>query len=125
VGRPRGENRGASRERARYGYTQIVQVAEVGWTHRASCPPGGRKASWRARALAGRKLGAPPDAVHEWREGEPVRGMAQTIKRMRRFGSWVSARGLSIRRKAFSGFRPYCPHGRCDAGSFGSKVNRQ
>ena len=35
-----------SRERARYGYTQIVQVAEVGRTHRASCPLGGRKASW-------------------------------------------------------------------------------
>ena len=32
-----------SRERARYGYTQIVQVAEVGRTHRASCPPGGPK----------------------------------------------------------------------------------
>jgi hypothetical protein len=29
----------ASRERARYGYTQIVQVAEVGRTYRASCPP--------------------------------------------------------------------------------------
>jgi hypothetical protein len=83
VGRPRGESRGVSRERARYGYTQIVQVAEVGRTHRASCPPGGRKASWRARALAGRKLEAPPDAGHEPREGEPVRGRAQTIKRAR------------------------------------------
>jgi hypothetical protein len=55
----------ASQERARYGCTQIVQVAEVGWTHRASCPPGGRKASWRARALARRKLEALPDAGHE------------------------------------------------------------
>jgi hypothetical protein len=81
VGRPRGESRGASRERARYGYTQIVQVAEVGWTHRASCPPGGRKAFWRVRALAGRKLEAPPDAGHEPREGETVRERAQTIKK--------------------------------------------
>jgi hypothetical protein len=36
-GCPRGENRGASREHTRYGYTFIVQVAEVGRTHRASC----------------------------------------------------------------------------------------
>lgn len=37
---PRGESRGASRERTKYGCTYIVQVAEVGRTHRASCPPG-------------------------------------------------------------------------------------
>lgn len=59
---PRDESRARSRERTRYGYTQIVQVAEVGRTHRASCPPGARKTSWRARALARRKLEAPPDA---------------------------------------------------------------
>jgi hypothetical protein len=70
----------ASRERARYGYTQIVQVADVGRTHRASCPLRGRKASWRARALARRKLEAPPDAGHESREGETVRGRALTRK---------------------------------------------
>jgi hypothetical protein len=35
--RPRGESRGASREHTRYGYTFIVQVADVGRTHRASC----------------------------------------------------------------------------------------
>jgi hypothetical protein len=52
----------AIRERTRYGCTQIVQVAEVGRTHRASCPPEGRKALWRARALARRKLEALPDA---------------------------------------------------------------
>jgi hypothetical protein len=52
----------AGRERTRYGYTQFDWVADVGRTHRASCPPGGRKASWRARALAGRKLEPPPDA---------------------------------------------------------------
>ena len=123
MGRPRGESRGASRERARYGYTQIVQVAEVGWTHRASCPPGGRKAFWRVRALAGRKLEAPPDAGHEPREGETVRGRALTIKSTRWFGLWVSARRFSIRRKVFSGFSPYDPHRSYDAGSFGSQVN--
>jgi hypothetical protein len=48
----------AGRERARYGYTQFVRVADVGWMHRASRPPGGRKASWRVGALAGRKLEA-------------------------------------------------------------------
>jgi len=73
VGRPRGENRGASRKRARCGYTQIVRVADVGWTHRASSAPGGRKASWSERALARRKPVAPYDAGHGWREGESVR----------------------------------------------------
>jgi len=48
----------AGRELARYGYTQFVRVADVGWMHRASRPPGGRKTSWRAGALAGRKLEA-------------------------------------------------------------------
>jgi hypothetical protein len=84
--RPRDESRARSRERTRYGYTQIVQVAEVGRTHRASCPPGGRKTTWRGRALARRKLEAPPDAEHESREGETVREEALTLKRTRRFG---------------------------------------
>jgi len=57
-GGPRGESRVVSRERTRYGCTLIVQVAEVGWTHRASCSPGGCKACWRIRALARRKLEA-------------------------------------------------------------------
>jgi hypothetical protein len=35
-----------SRERARCGCTQFVWVADIGWTHRASSPPGGRKACW-------------------------------------------------------------------------------
>jgi hypothetical protein len=53
-----------------------------------------------------------------------VRGRALTIKTVRAgFGLWVSARTLSIRRKTFSGFRPSCPHGQCEARSFGSKVN--
>jgi hypothetical protein len=37
----------ASRERTRCGYTQVVRVAEVDRTHRASCSSGGRKISWR------------------------------------------------------------------------------
>jgi len=48
-----------NRERTRCGCTQFVWVAEVGWTHRASSAPGGRKASWSERALAGKKLKAP------------------------------------------------------------------
>jgi len=98
VGRPRGETRGSERRKhTRCGYTQFVRVAEVNRTHRASCPPGGRKSSWRTqdRALAGRKLEAPPDAGHGWREGEPVRGTKQTIKSTRGFGLWVSARRFS------------------------------
>jgi len=42
----------ASREHQRCGYTQVVWVAEVDRTHRASSLPGGRKASWKSRALA-------------------------------------------------------------------------
>jgi hypothetical protein len=44
-----------SRERARCECTQVVWVADVGWTHRASSAPGGRKASWGKRALARKK----------------------------------------------------------------------
>jgi len=36
----------ASREHARCGCTQFVWVADIGWTHRASSPPGGRKTCW-------------------------------------------------------------------------------
>jgi len=36
-----------------------------------------------SRALAGRKLEAPPDAGHEWREGEPVRGTSRTQTSLR------------------------------------------
>jgi hypothetical protein len=45
----------ASRERARCGCTQVVWVAEVGWTHRASSAPGGRKTSWRFTEGASRE----------------------------------------------------------------------
>jgi hypothetical protein len=84
----------ASRERTRYGYTSFRQVAEVGWTRRASCPPVGRKACWQHRALARKKLEALPDAGHERKEGESVRGRALTIKkyallRLVGFGSQV------------------------------------
>jgi hypothetical protein len=67
------------RERARCGYTQVVRVADIGWTRRASSAPGGRKASWNERALARRKPEAPPDAGHGWREGETVRGCARFL----------------------------------------------
>jgi len=80
---PRGESRGVSWEHTRYGYTQIVQVADVGRTHRASCSPptnAGRKACWRGRALVGRKLETPPDAGYERSGGETVRGRALTSK---------------------------------------------
>jgi len=73
--------------------------------------------------LARRKLEASPDARHEPREGETVRGQALTIKRTRGFGLWVSARRFSIRRKALSGFRPSCPHGQGDATSLDSQGN--
>jgi hypothetical protein len=64
----------ASREHARCGCTQFVWVADIGWTHRASSPPGGRKTCWWAeRALARRKSVAPYDAGRGWREGETVR----------------------------------------------------
>jgi hypothetical protein len=91
-----------SRERARCGCTQVVRVADVGWTHRASSAPGGRKASWSERALARRKLEAPPDAGHGWREGEMVRGCARflivlTHNRPVGFGSQVqdTTKGVS------------------------------
>jgi len=53
---------------------EVVRMADVGRTHRASSLLGGRKASWRTRALAGRKPQAPHDVEHRWREGETVRG---------------------------------------------------
>jgi hypothetical protein len=63
----------ASREHTRCGCTQFEWVAEIGWTHRASSKPGGRKTCWFERALARRKSVAPPDAGRGWREGETVR----------------------------------------------------
>jgi hypothetical protein len=63
----------------------------------------------QGRALARRKLEAPPDARHEWREGETVRRHAQTIKSTRVTGLWVSARKFTRRRKAFLGSPPIDP----------------
>lgn len=77
------------------------------------------------RVLARRKLEAPPDAGHEQRNGETVRGIALTIKSTRWFGLGVSALRFSIRRKMFSGLCPYDPHRSCGTGSFGSQVNSQ
>jgi hypothetical protein len=74
------------------------------------------------RALAGRKPEAWPDARHGWREGETVRGCAQTIKSSHAIGLWVSARRLAIRRKALSGYCPSDFHRSGDAGSFDSQV---
>jgi hypothetical protein len=124
VGCSCGESRIVSRERARYGCRSIVQVAEVGRTHRASCPPDVRKGMWWEEQDASRREArGTADAGHEPRKGETVRGRALTIKRTRSSGLWVSARRLSIRRKVFSGFCPSYPHRSGDAGSFGSQVN--
>jgi len=70
----------------------------------------------QGRALAGRKLEAPPDAGHGWREGESVREYVQAIKSSRVFGPWVSARRFKIRLKAFSDSRPSRLYGWGDAG---------
>jgi len=95
------------------GTRKFVQVAEVGRTHRRALPAGRSQGllAELSGALARRKLEAPPDAEHEPREGETVRGRALTIISTRFIGSWVSARKLSIRRKVFSGFAHRCPHG--------------
>jgi len=69
------------------------------------------------RALARRKLEAPPDVGHEWREGEPVREAKQTIKSAHGVGLWVSARRFSRRRKALLGFHPASFHRRVDVES--------
>jgi len=106
VGCPRGESRGASRERTRYGCTQY-HAGGRSWSDASRALPTGRSQGLvvenPSRALAGRKHEAPPDAGHELREGETVRGIALTIKSTRWFGLWVSARRFSIQRKMFSG----------------------
>jgi hypothetical protein len=53
-----------------------------------------------------------------------VRGKALTLKKYARIRlGGFRPFGLSIRRKAFSGFRPPCPHGQGDVRSFGSQGN--
>lgn len=100
-------------------------MAEVGWTHRASCPPGGRKASWRARALAGRKLEAPPDAGHEQVEGESVRERGSgdqkyALVRFMGFGSWALHTTEGV-----LGLRPVWPSPVRRIRVLGSQVNSQ
>jgi hypothetical protein len=79
--RPRGESRGkvagnirgAGARRSYRWQTSIGRIARlVRWEIARS--RGGN------RALAGRKLEAPPDAGHEWREGETVREQAKRLK---------------------------------------------
>jgi len=106
---PRGESRGSVAGNVRgAGARSFVRVAEVDRTHRASCPSGGRKSSWReTRQGASRKEArSSTDAEHEQVEGEPVREYALTIKSTRVVGLWVSACRFSRRRKALSGSRP-------------------
>jgi len=68
--------RQCSRERTRCECTQFVRVAEVDRTHRASCPPGGRKSSWweTRQGASQKEARSPSDAGHEQVEGETVRG---------------------------------------------------
>jgi hypothetical protein len=64
-------------------------VAEIGWTHRASFSPGGRKACWGRRALAGKKSVAPPDAgarMERRRTGARVEGSRKKLPTMRPVG---------------------------------------
>jgi hypothetical protein len=113
VGCPRSESCGASWERARYGYTQYHSGGRSRSDASRALPASrsqGLVAEKPSRALARRKLEAPPDAGHEPREGETVRGIALTIKSTCWFGLWVKARRFSIRRKVFSGSCPLYLH---------------
>lgn len=80
-------------------------MAEVDRMHLRLLPASrsqGRVAAY-SRTLAGRKLEALSDAVHELREGEGVRECTQTIQV--RVGSVCGfARRLTTRRKTVSGF---------------------
>jgi hypothetical protein len=92
VGCPRSVSCERSWEHERCGCTQFVWVADVGWTHRASSPPGGRKACRRhERALAGKRSVAPPDAGRGWAEGESVRVCRISYK-----SSWTWPAGFGL-----------------------------
>jgi hypothetical protein len=78
---PRVESRGVSRERTRYGCTQIVS----GGRSRSDASRVLLPALRRAKALARRKLETPPDAGLEPVEGETVREKALTVERRRWF----------------------------------------
>jgi hypothetical protein len=95
AGRPRGESRGSEP-----GTHEVrVHVIQTGGRSRLDASrvlSAGRSQGLLAqhRSLAGKKLEALPDAGHEQKEGESVRGRALTIKSTRSFGLWVSARRL-------------------------------
>jgi len=72
------------------GARSSYEVADVNRTHRASFSSGGRKASWRRRALAGRKLEAP---LTRGTGGEKAKRYARSfvLNRSREHGLRVSA----------------------------------
>jgi hypothetical protein len=94
VGIPRGESRVASWEHTRYGYTQFHSGGRSRSDASRALPASRSqdRVVESSRALARRKLEAPPDAGHEPREGETVRGIALTIKSTCWFGLWASQR---------------------------------
>ena len=113
----------ASWECARCGCTQVVRVAEVGWTHRASSAPGGRKASWRNTEGASQKE-AREHRLTRGTGGEKAKRYAgsRPLPGSRDLGLRVSACRFSIRRKAFSDYRLQDPHGNGSTGSFDPEV---
>jgi hypothetical protein len=127
VGCPRDENRGANQERTRYGQSQYRSGGRS-WSDASRALPflGSQDSvkEMQSRALAGRKLEAPPDAGHEPREGETVRGIALTIKN-------VSAGSACGFRLAGSRYDGRCSRadvrmtltGHAKQRSFGSQVN--
>lgn len=128
MGRPRAfsdEGTSVSRERAMCGYTQVVRVADVDRTHRASCMLGGRKASSQRRALAGRKLQAPPDAEHEQRDGETVRGFSSGSNQIRPRATAHSGFGPGAldTTEGVLGCRPSCFYRQGEARSSDPRVN--
>jgi hypothetical protein len=74
------------------------------------------------RALARKKLEAPPDAEHEQTEGEPVRSGARFLTVSHATGLWVSACRLWTRSKAFLGFGPLSPYRQSGNRVLGSQV---
>jgi len=110
VRHPRGESRGANRERARYGYTSIAQVANVGRTHLASCLSRSRKTSGRTcKALAGRKLLRTLTRRGSGEKAKRCAESASTVKGSRSF--WlVSFRSRVLDTTAgILGLSPLCP----------------
>jgi hypothetical protein len=108
----------ASRKRTRYGYTPIVRMADVDRTHLASCPPGGRKTSWRQQGASRKEARSPSDTGHvveRRRSGAREHSANQNLRR---------ALGLRIprRRKAIPGSRPPRPHRRGETDALGSQV---